>query len=149
LGSKLRIKIGAVELEYEGQTEFSIEAIKDLFGHLEVLSQSKTVQSHAATVTSPAGNVVPAQGSSSPLSLHTNTMAAKLSVRTGPELAFAAAAHIQMVEQKPSFSRSDLAADMKTATSYYKKSMLGNLTPIIEGLVKAGNSIKYRTTTIH
>ncbi len=137
MNSKLRIKIGAVELEYEGATDFSIESIKDLFSHLEVLSQSKTIQAHS-TPNPMVVSQVPPSGASAVLNLHTNSIASKLAVQGGPDLALAAAAHMQIVQQKNSFSRSELLADMKSATSHYKKTMLSNLSTTIDRLVKSG-----------
>ena len=37
MSAKVRIKAGPVEFEYEGETELSINDIKDLFSHIETL----------------------------------------------------------------------------------------------------------------
>jgi endoglucanase Acf2 len=54
-------------------------------------------------------------------------IAGQLSVKTGPDLIIAAAAKLTLVDGKDTFSRDELIAAMKTATSYYKKSDVNNL----------------------
>ena len=68
----------------------------------------------------------------------TGSIAAKLSVKSGPELILAAAARLTIVACTAKFSRQKLAEEMKTAAAYYKATYMGNLTASLNGLVKDG-----------
>jgi hypothetical protein len=137
--TKLRIKVGAIEFEYEGESSFTQEAIKDLFSHMEAMFNASGAKAldHAGPQAA-AGPAPQANGSGPSLQLHTNSIAAKLGADTGPELAIAAAAHIQLVQGRDRFSRNELLKEMQSATSRYKKSMSSNLTKYIQGLIKDG-----------
>ena len=134
MAGKVRIKAGPVEFEYEGETELSLANIKDLFTHIETLFKVPVLaeggQAHPI-----AGEKPPTGSNSAVHKLHVNSIAAKLDAKTGPELALAAAAYLQLNEDKETFSRAELLGAMKKAPKYYKKSMAGNLTPIINGLL--------------
>lgn len=51
----------------------------------------------------------------------------------------AACAHLHLVKGHKKYERKNILAEMKTATSYYKKSYSDNLTATLKRLVKAGN----------
>ena len=53
-------------------------------------------------------------------------------------MAIAAAARLVFGHKRDSFSRQELHGEMKSARSFYKQNMAGNLSKILEGLVKAG-----------
>lgn len=134
--AKVRIKAGPVEFEYEGETELGVADIKDLFSHIETLFKVPVLaeggESHA-----------PAQPSNSeqPVfngvgqKLHVNSVAKKLAAKTGPQVAEAAAAALQIYDGKQTFTRGELLDTMKKATMHYKDSMAGNLTKILDTLV--------------
>ncbi|HKP11749.1 MAG TPA: hypothetical protein VJZ91_06545 [Blastocatellia bacterium] len=140
MAAKVRIKAGPVEFEYEGETELGLADIKDLFTHIETLFKVPVLaeggQAHVASAPLPAGN---GAGVSTLLSsgqkLHINSIATKLGTKTGPELAVAAAASLQIFEQKETFTRTELLEAMKKATMHYKDTMSGNLTSIIKSLL--------------
>ena len=69
------------------------------------------------------------------IDLHVNAVAEALDAKTGPEVALAAAAYLQLVRGRDSFSRKELLDAMKEATSFYSKSMSGNLSKILKQLV--------------
>lgn len=140
MSAKVRIKAGPVEFEYEGETELGIADIKDLFSHIETLFKvpvlSEPPEVHAAPIqgtTSEAnatGSVI-----NSPKKLHVNSVAQKLKAKTGPEVAVAAAATLQIFDGKDKFTRTELLETMKKATMHYSASMSGNLTKILAQLV--------------
>ncbi|MER8975510.1 MULTISPECIES: hypothetical protein [unclassified Mesorhizobium] len=138
MSAKVRIKAGPVEFEYEGETELSISDIKDLFSHIETLFTVPTLASGGAAVaedgSSSEGNEAPPppKGANK---LHVNSIAAKIGAKTGPDVALAAAAYLQLMAEQDTFSRQELSATMKAATKYYNANMTGNLTKILEGLV--------------
>lgn len=137
MASKLKIKMGHVEFEYEGDAQFDTSAIKDLFSHLESL----VGVTPAAAFDALANNGVTTaartsdDNASTNLNMAVGTIAARLSVSSGPDLAIAAAAYLQFAQGMPSFKRSDLLSAMQSATAYYKASMGGNLSSALKTLV--------------
>lgn len=134
--AKVRIKAGPVEFEYEGETELGVADIKDLFTHIETLFKvpflAEGGESHAPSPHQNSSIVSPAMSGHK---LHVNSVANKLDVKTGPDLAIAAAATLELFEDKTVFSRKELLTEMQKATKYYNKNMSSNLTKIINGLV--------------
>ncbi|MGH6760242.1 MAG: hypothetical protein ACRECW_01445 [Phyllobacterium sp.] len=137
--SKLKIKMGHVEFEYEGDAQFDTAAIKDLFSHLESLVGVTPVAAFNSTqdngVTTAAGTSD--DNAATNLNMAVGTIAARLSVTSGPELAIAAAAYLQLAQKKASFNRADLLSAMKSATGYYKSSMSSNLSQSLKTLVSS------------
>lgn len=136
--AKVRIKAGPVEFEYEGETELGVSDIKDLFSHIETLfkvpvlaegGEPHTPQSSNSSQNAKAGANAPKQ------KLHINSIATKLKAKTGPEVAVAAAATLQIFDDKQTFTRSELLETMKKATMHYKDSMSGNLSKMLGTLV--------------
>lgn len=78
------------------------------------------------------------EGASSKISLHTNSIASKLAVKSASELALAAAARLQIYAEKPKFDRHELLSEMKSATSHFKASMVKNLSATLKILVGSG-----------
>jgi hypothetical protein len=73
-----------------------------------------------------------------PLEATTGSLAAKLNVKTGPDLLMAAAARLTFVTSLPTFPRQMLIDEMKTASAYFKANYVGNLTSALNKLVKDG-----------
>jgi hypothetical protein len=134
--AKLRIKAGSVELELETEADLSVDDVKALLKEVETLTLTSGAETPGGGVDSAAAN---ADGSPSklaePKKLHITSIAAKLDVKTGADLAVAAAAQLQLMDGKDSFTRQELLATMKQATKYYKASMSANLTSIISSLI--------------
>ena len=133
--AKVRIKAGPVEFEYEGETELGVADIKDLFTHIETLFKVPVLaegETHAPAQHSNAEQVAPNPPGQK---LHVNSVAKKLAAKTGPQVAEAAAAALQIYDGKQTFTRGELLDTMKKATMHYKDSMNGNLTKILESLV--------------
>jgi hypothetical protein len=141
--SKIKIKLGAIDVEYEGSENFLKEelpqllyAVCDLYAKsrstLEVPSPSQNTSANAATVSSAsAGNMSKLEGT-------TGSFAAKLGCKSGPDLVIAAAARLTFVLETPTFARQKIIDEMKTASAYYKSTFLSNLTSSLHNLVKDG-----------
>jgi hypothetical protein len=133
MSSKIRIKYGPVEVEYEGSEAFLKEELPELLKAVsELHSRSEftsTVKVNGKSSTSDGDNSI--QGT-------TGTLAAKLSVKSGPELVLASAAHLFFVMCKPSFARQELINEMKSANTYYKQTYINNLSSSLKNLVKEG-----------
>ncbi|CCJ07177.1 hypothetical protein [Methylocystis sp. SC2] len=130
--SKIRIKVGDVEFEYEGETKFSKDEIKDLFAHLESFSATGKIVERP----NPPEGGRTANGGIRPL--HTSTIASRLDAKGAQKVVLAAAAHLQLIEGKESFSRQELLTDMKTATMHYKATMSSNLSNTLQTMVSQG-----------
>jgi hypothetical protein len=135
--SKLRIRAGAVEFEYEADSDLSFENVKELIASIESLASASPSGSAPAPDGGATGGGAPtsASGGGGGLKLHVNSIAGKINAKTGADVAVAAAAYLQLVQDKDTFSRSELVAAMKSATKFYNKNYLSNLTKILNGLV--------------
>lgn len=133
--SKIRIKVGAVELEYEGEEEF---LKKELLGLLESM-----VRLHKGTEGDEeydAGRDTnrdqkPRRGGGGGAGPTTATIAGKLKVKNGPGLILAACAHLALVAKKQVLEREDILREMKTASTYYKKTYNNNLSSYLKRMV--------------
>jgi hypothetical protein len=127
--SKMRIKLGPIEIEYEGSESFLKEEIPDLLSAVAKLYKESGVP---ANVQAHLGGGQPsglAQGS-------TATFAAKLNVKSGPDLIVAACARMTLVSQQASFSRQQIIKEIQGATGYFKKTYINNLTTYLHQLVR-------------
>ena len=136
--ANIKIKLGILELDCEGPEEFlKAEVPNFLKLALETHRQLPTaVVSPASAPASMRQNGH--ENTKEAIQGTTETIAAKIGVKKGPDLAVAAAARLVFVLGKDSFSRDELHSEMKSATAYYTKSHLGNLTQTLQSLVKAG-----------
>jgi len=135
--TRVRIRMGPIEVEYEGSEDFLRNELAGLISAVSNLYNQSSIPSRShdqATIPPPAGRVDQPQITA--LTGTTGTIAAKLGCKSGPDLAIAAAAHLTFVEQQDSFTRQQIIDDMKTATSYFKKSYVNNLTNYLTRLVR-------------
>jgi hypothetical protein len=130
---KLKLKTANVEIEYEGGEDF---LRSELMGFItEVAEVHKENQPIGTTIqqtnTPPAGVT-----SGGTINLSVNSIAAKLTVTTGPDLVLAACADLTLALNRDTFSRKDILDSMKTASTYYKKSYSNNFSNYLDGLVR-------------
>jgi hypothetical protein len=132
--TKLRIKIGQVEVEYEGTDEFLKKELPELLkAVLELHGKAATKGSFESAEKSAAPVDVAPKGT--PMSV--STVASALGGTSGGDLAIAAAAALVLGEGKQSFSRSQLLDAMKGAKAHYKATYRSNLSNYINTLVKS------------
>lgn len=137
MSSRLRIRIGEVEIDYEGTEEFLKQELPQLLKTAMELHRAagmatggdKTIRKHAP----------PGGGGGEVPTLTTGSIAAKLSAKSGSDLLLAAAAHLALVSKKDTFSRQQLLTEMQSATQYYKTSYSANLSKYFKtALLKDG-----------
>lgn len=135
---KLRIRLGAVEIEYEGSEDFLKAELQTILSKVSTLQESvgnptpMTVPENGAT----NGAATPTnEGANPPLQMTTNNIATKLGAKTGAALVIAACAHLALVKGKEKFSRKEISEEIQTATSYYKQNHLKNLSQSLQSLV--------------
>lgn len=138
MSSKLRIRIGEVEIDYEGTEEFLKQELPQLLKTAMELHKAAGSapggdtgeKRRAGTGGAAAANAVP--------SLTTGSIAAKIGADSGSDLLLAAAGHLVLVKKTEPFSRAQLLNEMKGATAYYKKNYAANLTGYVRTALKDG-----------
>jgi hypothetical protein len=146
---RIELKIGNIELEFEGSNqtfESRIEPIlKDLiaFGKesFSISAFDENDGDHAAkskTVILPK-TVIP--------QMTVKSVANKLGADSGGTLLYAAVASLAVVQKKETFSRQEMNDEMKLATGYYKTSYSSNLSNYIDTLSGQGTLIEVSKDT--
>lgn len=139
LEAKIRIKIGSIEVDYEGDPSFLKDGLNDLIQSVSDIHSSLPQSPSSAAASVAPETVIPAVVPSAQpsLGLSTKSIAARMDAKTGPELAICAMAHLELVKNLDSYERQSILNEMKTATGYYKSSMSGNNVKNVDSLVKA------------
>jgi hypothetical protein len=133
---KIGIKIGQVEINYEGEEVFFKEELPKIIAEVSHLVKNKEPIENPFTETTVTLNDKKTNGTKN-LDLSVATIAAKIQQKTGPDLVLAAAAYLTYVEKIESFSRDQIWEKMKTAPSLNKASFNNNLTKYIRQLVSS------------
>lgn len=132
MSSKLRIRIGEVEIDYEGTEEFLKQELPQLLKTAMELHRASGGSSSGGSGKGEAGAAGGSAGARKAASLTTGSIAAKLGAKSGSDLLTAAAAHLVLVNGTEPFTRQQLLTEMQSATSYYKSSYSTNLTKYIK-----------------
>ncbi|MEQ5807713.1 hypothetical protein J3369_09865 [Alteromonas sp. NFXS44] len=138
--SKIKIKMGPIEIEYEGSEGFLKEelpallsAVSDLYresGVTEVQPTQRQPSTAEASKPITENNVANFQGT-------TGSLAAILGVKSGPDLIMAAAGRLTLAVGQGTFTRSQISNEIRSASAYYKRTYSNNLTKYLNQLVKA------------
>ncbi|BCD99850.1 hypothetical protein [Marinagarivorans cellulosilyticus] len=141
--SKVRIKAGSVEVEFEGSEEYMKDELPALVELLYSLSPADDSDEEEESVELQAT----ADTSKQKLQMTTNTIAAKLNAKKAGDLILAACGHLALVKGATTYSRSNILAEMKLATNYYKATMNKNLSGSLKTLVKQNELLETATDT--
>lgn len=136
--SKIRIKIGTMELEYEGDSDFldgGIEKLLETMGSLASKVPTESIQAPERVIVAPTDHT--SDTGASPLSFTTSTLAAYTDAKSAPELALCAMFYLEKVKRQNANTRADILAEMKTATAYYKSTMSSNNSSNLKSLAKS------------
>lgn len=137
--SKIKIKLGAIEIDYEGSETFLKEELPQLLAAVsELYSRSRQTIESDLSKSDPVISTDKSESTQRKIEATTGSLAAKLSVKSGPELVLAAAARLTFVLGTETFSRQKLTDEMKTATAYYKSTYTKNLSQSLNSLVRDG-----------
>lgn len=140
--TKFRVKLGSAEIEFEGDAQVLKDQIMPTVGKMLEMVQDRvdlrqpiTVPAIAPPVDSqkPAALQIP---SSLATSLSTNTIATILNASTGPDLAIAASARLNLIDGRDAITRAEILREMQSATSFYKQTMSKNLSQSLKSLAK-------------
>lgn len=135
--SKIRIKVGSIEMEYEGNEDFLQNKLPDLFSvFLDKLKETDIKLSIGEPAKVSAPETKDDKDNSNLGDITTSTIAARMGANSGPELALAASAHLTFVRKMDSFTRKEILREMQNASQYYNKSYSGNFSRILDRLLK-------------
>lgn len=142
--SKVKVKVGSMELEYEGDPEFLTSGIETLLEAMKGLASKAPAETApppaSAAMLQPASSnigAIPTLAQGGAVSFSTNTIAAHLDAKSGPELIICALAHLELVQGKSSSTRNEILTEMKGATTYYNGNMSSNMSKNLGNLTKA------------
>lgn len=130
--TKIRIKMGQMEVEYEGPEAFLKNELMSLLGKVSDLYKVSDILPEGEG-DSPGVEGGPAIG------LSTRSLAGKLECKTGRDLVVAAAAHLTLSRGAETFTRQQLLTEIQTAKACYKPSYSNNMTKYLDGLVDDGD----------
>lgn len=135
--AKIKMKLGDVEFEYEGSSDFLQKGFSDLVSRMLALPLvGKTIGS----VSRPHETLEVTQPNKQPSSDSPKwsmaTWAAKMNVSTGPDLVVAAVAKLVIGDSLQGASKRDILKEMQAANSYWKKTYLSNYGRQIGDLVR-------------
>jgi hypothetical protein len=130
--SKIRIRVGQVEVEYEGEHAYLTTGLPKLIESLIELGDGDAGEDDPAADN--ADDAAP-KAKKSAVTDTVAAVAARLDVKTGPDLVMAAAAQLTFVAGHDTFSRKVLLKAMRSATSYYQQSYRSNLSKILKTLL--------------
>lgn len=135
--SCIRIKFGAVEIDFEGSETFLKAELSNVLEAVTKLSKEL-----GPVVKIPTSSMSPSSGGGGTVQGTTGQLAAKLGCKSGTDLIIAGAARLTFVTGKDVFSRKELTEEIKSASGYYKSTYSGNLTGYLNGLVKDGKLLE-------
>jgi hypothetical protein len=137
---KLRVKLGDVELEFEGEGEFIKTELKDILATISDLRPVKGVggtQSDTSTSGGLTSSDRTQEGNGPDLEMTVANIAVKLGVDKLSDLVLAAGVYLTFVEKKSRFPRKELLIAMQTASNDYTETHSKNMTQLLASLVKA------------
>lgn len=141
--SKIRFKVGPMEVEFEGSEAFMEEALPGLISnvleqyesHKESLPEGRELTRDSYAVPQPHVQTAQSNGASGS-DMSTSTIASITKVNSGSDLIMAAAACLTMTHGAERMTRAEILKEMQTATSYYKQTYSNNLSAYLDRLVK-------------
>ena len=135
--AKIRIKVGGVEVECEASESFLKSELPDLLNAVSSLYENsgKPLEDSGSPGEADAGGSKTVHGA-------VTTFASKLNVKSGSELIVAACARLTFALNKGTFTRDEIADEMKAATGYFKKSYIGNMTKYLVTLIKSDELVQ-------
>jgi hypothetical protein len=139
MSSKIRIKNGTMEVEYEGTDEFIKNELLKLVSSVSELSKKSDQSSQGEGEKKLKGKGQEDEKPKDAKSYGTTAnIAGKLNCESGPDLVIAACAYLTFAEGKSSFTRQQIIDQMKPAAPYYKVSYIHNLSSYLNRLRETG-----------
>ncbi len=131
--SKIQIKVGHVEILFEGEEEFIENKLLDFVGDIKEIFDIEELKQPPTSTTEPMQETPTMK----PPKLTVNSVASRLGgVEEGGDIVLASAVKLQIIDGKDKFTRKEILEEMKKATNYYKQSYGSNLSHYLQQLVK-------------
>ena len=127
--SKLRIKFGRVEVDFEGSEDFIKQDLAGFIAKLKELGVSSGAVESDSVEGPKSGKMDLDQ------SLSTSMICAKLGCDSGSELVIAALAKLCVVDGSDKVTRKELTTEMRKATTYFKENYVKNLSNSLDTLI--------------
>jgi hypothetical protein len=134
---KLGLKVGQIELQFEGAIQTFEAKFESIFTQLVELGKEKF---RSGELNSESPKTPPSDRSVPPMTV--KAVAAKFGGGSGSELLNTAIASLAVIKGKETFSRQEINEEMKLATGYYKTSYSSNLSNYLETIAKQGTIIE-------
>jgi hypothetical protein len=133
----IKVKLGNLEIEYQGAAEFlQDDLVRTVKGLLELQKEFPASTSIGTSTTPTMDQPGKTNNILGTFDHSTSTIATILSVNSGPELAKAAAAHIHFSKGDKTFSRQELIDAMRAAPAYFKETFVNNLSSSLKRLTR-------------
>jgi len=145
MSSKIRIKMGPMEIEYEGSEDFLKTELPSLITVVSTLYKQSGLASTGGGTNITESHKGQAGGSK--LQMTTASIAANLQSKSGSDLVLAACAKLDFGLGNASYTRDQINSEMKSASGYYKTSYTSNLSNYLQTLVKEGELNEQATDT--
>lgn len=137
--SKIKIKLGPIEVDYEGSEKFLKEELPELIKTVSELYKTSNIP------TEPPASLLNPTKKTPFLNISTSSIAAKIGCNTGPDLIIAASIYLTLVQKHENFTRKQVLNEMKSAAGYYKSSYNANLTQNLQQLLRDQKIIETST----
>lgn len=141
---KIKIKIGSLEIEYEGSENYLKNDLPNLIEKLlELNIPNSTIGiDNLASVNDFHEEVINKGAEKNINQMSANSIAAKMGGKTGTDVAIIGCAHLALMQDLESFTRIQILTEMKKATNYYKSSYSKNFSNILKTLVSSHKLIE-------
>ena len=135
--ARISIRVGAIEIEYEGDRDFLNDGLVQLINSVAAVSETLPAKTIISDDNSKNDHPIQTGLHSGSVNVSTATIAAHYHSKSATDLAICAMAHLELVKGQASNDRSEILKEMKTATAYYKDTMAGNNAANLKSLAKA------------
>ncbi|WP_339862833.1 hypothetical protein [Thalassospira alkalitolerans] len=133
--SKIKIKMGSIEIEYEGSSDFLKQEIFDLVEAVSKLHQVSHDDGLNSLIKGPE-YIENLAGVGEKIEGSCNEIAKKLSAKNGTELIFAASSKLYFVDCKERFTYEEIRSEMNSASNYVNEAMKKNFAQNLKSVVK-------------
>ena len=141
MDTKISVKVGTIEVEYEGEASFLTHGLNDLLLNLsnilaatpQFITKSQLENTNEIIIDQKAHET---RSNNFP-QMSTSNIAARLPAKSAKDLVLCAMANLQLVKKQEKQKRQYILTEMQTATSYYKQTMAKNLTRTLDSLLKS------------
>lgn len=127
----LKIELGPLSVDYSGPVNF----LED--GLAKFCKEILELDVPAGAPFEDGDNAKPAVDVTSNRLLSTSDIAAKLGSKSGSDLVMCAAASLTFSQNRETFKRAELLAEMKLAKAFYKQTYSNNLSKSLDTLIRS------------